>query len=387
MRAHDACSRAAPASILRFVAQVVPYPFDLLPRIARQELAPLRRAARLTGPRDPERIALLAKKLLGAPLRTSPMSVESCEGAELDAAVSEPLVAALFETEAGARGVLELDPRLGACLIDRVLGGEGGARVPFPAAGLHPVEAGTLAYLLARIAAEAKLGFFLRAVLNTPAAMRAALGEGSLYACRFTVELGEDRGVARLWLPAPSLEDGPTHATELSPILAGVALEVPVLGGRATLSARELGGLRVGDALLLDEVYTRPGPAGDVRCVLGGGRRAELRASIEAGRLVFKDIQRRANEARTKGRPMSESESRHDPIALAGDAPVELTVELARFTLTLEELARVRPGEVLATGRRIGERIALRAGERTVALCELVEIEGEVGVRVLKLGA
>ena len=69
----------------------------------------------------------------------------------------------------------------------------------------------------------------------------------------------------------------------------------------------------------------------------------------------------------------------------AGDVPVELVVELARIELSLSELAALRPGEVLATGRAIGEHVVLRAGERVIARGELVDIEGEVGVRVLEL--
>lgn len=69
----------------------------------------------------------------------------------------------------------------------------------------------------------------------------------------------------------------------------------------------------------------------------------------------------------------------------AGDVPVELVVELARFELPLAELAGLAPGEVLATGRALGERVLLRAGERVVAVGELVEVEGEIGVRVLRV--
>ena len=73
-------------------------------------------------------------------------------------------------------------------------------------------------------------------------------------------------------------------------------------------------------------------------------------------------------------------------VRAAGDAPIDLVVELARIRIPLAELAALRPGEVLATGRALGERVTLRAGDRAIALGELVEIEGEIGVRVLSLG-
>src|SRR5690606_14068738 len=68
-----------------------------------------------------------------------------------------------------------------------------------------------------------------------------------------------------------------------------------------------------------------------------------------------------------------------------GDTPVLLTLELARFTLPLEEIASLAPGEVVRTGAAIGASVALRAGDRVVARGELVDVDGELGVRVLAL--
>jgi flagellar motor switch/type III secretory pathway protein FliN len=74
-------------------------------------------------------------------------------------------------------------------------------------------------------------------------------------------------------------------------------------------------------------------------------------------------------------------------LAVVGDAPVDLRVELARVALTLAELGELRPGEVIVTGRPLGAEVVLRAGERAVAMGELVDVEGELGVRILRLGA
>jgi flagellar motor switch/type III secretory pathway protein FliN len=63
-----------------------------------------------------------------------------------------------------------------------------------------------------------------------------------------------------------------------------------------------------------------------------------------------------------------------------------VTVELARFTLSLQQLAELREGEVLLTGRPLGESVTLRAGGRVLASGELVDVDGEVGVRVLRTG-
>lgn len=69
----------------------------------------------------------------------------------------------------------------------------------------------------------------------------------------------------------------------------------------------------------------------------------------------------------------------------AADAPIAVSVEIARFSLPLAELSAVQVGEVLTTGRAIGERVSLRAGDRVLATGELVDVDGEIGVRILEL--
>jgi type III secretion protein Q len=65
--------------------------------------------------------------------------------------------------------------------------------------------------------------------------------------------------------------------------------------------------------------------------------------------------------------------------------PVELEVELARVPFTLGELAALAPGTVIALRISPGDPVFLRAGDRRVARAELVDLEGEVGARILAL--
>ncbi len=79
-------------------------------------------------------------------------------------------------------------------------------------------------------------------------------------------------------------------------------------------------------------------------------------------------------------------EAEAERLAAVGDTPVTLSVEIARLTLPYEELAKLRPGEVLRTGHAVGDRVTLRAGDVVIATGELVDVEGEVGVRLERLG-
>lgn len=68
---------------------------------------------------------------------------------------------------------------------------------------------------------------------------------------------------------------------------------------------------------------------------------------------------------------------------IASDAPIELQVEIARFSVSLGELQRLQAGDVLTTGRKIGERVSVQVGGQAFAEGELVDVDGEVGVRLL----
>jgi flagellar motor switch/type III secretory pathway protein FliN len=79
----------------------------------------------------------------------------------------------------------------------------------------------------------------------------------------------------------------------------------------------------------------------------------------------------------------SSDEAGDGPVADAlADAPVVVRVELGTVTLSAREWASVRTGDVLTTGTRIAERATLRVGGMVVARGELVDVEGEIGVRI-----
>jgi flagellar motor switch/type III secretory pathway protein FliN len=64
------------------------------------------------------------------------------------------------------------------------------------------------------------------------------------------------------------------------------------------------------------------------------------------------------------------------------ESPVVVRVEVGAVTLSAREWAELGPGDVLETGRRIAEPVVLRVAGREVARGELVNLEGELGVRI-----
>ena len=67
------------------------------------------------------------------------------------------------------------------------------------------------------------------------------------------------------------------------------------------------------------------------------------------------------------------------------DIPVALTFDVGRTQVTVGELARLGPGCVLELGRGAAELVEIRANGRRIGRGELVDIDGAVGVRIIRL--
>ncbi len=370
-----------------------PYPYGAWPQVDRAEADLLRRAAHLLPLAAPGRAAEAASALLGTEARVTPGALEHCPRGSLGECVSDPLVAVVLvppDGSARARIAIEIAPSLAAAVIDRVLGGEGGAAAPVPVTPLDEGERGVLAYVMARLLVEAdERPWRLGAILTTSAALCAALGDGAATVWPVTVAIGtDDRGIVRAWLPEAVLEAAPRGEPRVDAV-RGVALELLVDAGHATLSVADLGSLRAGDVVVLDEAWAHPdaqGVRGEVRIRVAGARRTAWWCAIDPAGLRLRATETTAETKVGEGRRMSDDDRTGEALVQAGDAPVEVTVELARFRMPLEELGALRPGEIVATGRAIGERVTVRAGERAIAIGELVDVDGEVGVRLLRVG-
>lgn len=71
--------------------------------------------------------------------------------------------------------------------------------------------------------------------------------------------------------------------------------------------------------------------------------------------------------------------------SLSKDLPVQLAVVLAKKSLSLGQVLEMRVGEVMELSRQPSDPIDLVANGKLVAKAELVMVDGQVGVRILKL--
>jgi type III secretion protein Q len=195
-----------------------------------------------------------------------------------------------------------------------------------------------------------------------------------------TLRIGDARGTGRLLLPAPAIETAivpmdEAIPAEAAPEIASAQIALHPFLGRCVLDARDMAGLQLGDVVMLDGVRC-PGT------LIGPARLStatfELHGHFTPAGFTLTRAETRATslpqEPTVKTKPDA-----HPPL------PVEVEVELTRLRLPISELATLRAGAVLPLRIGANEPVVLRVGDRAVARAELVDIEGEIGARIIGL--
>jgi type III secretion protein Q len=164
----------------------------------------------------------------------------------------------------------------------------------------------------------------------------------------------------------------------------GASVRVRVIAGRARWPVAELRALAHGDLLALDGVsHHRGALTGGVDLSLGTGDAPTFSATLTS-RGARIDAPATPPGAPRMTDALNDTAPAMDRATL--DAlTVEVSVEIAHAERTVGEVASWRPGAVLEFSTPLGEPCVVRAGGRTVARGELVDVDGRVGVRVTEL--
>ncbi len=72
-------------------------------------------------------------------------------------------------------------------------------------------------------------------------------------------------------------------------------------------------------------------------------------------------------------------------MALPDDAHLELTVQLGTTRLSLRALSELAVGQIISLGRPLAGPFEVRAGGRLVGQGELIDLDGELGVRIVSV--
>lgn len=200
-------------------------------------------------------------------------------------------------------------------------------------------------------------------------------------AVELTIQVGDAAGLARLLVPSGAVDTGIASVPEQLPAdiaaqLGAARIQVRPFVGRCVLDARDMAGLQLGDVVMLDGVSA---PGGTL-C----GRARLATSSFELhGDLSTDGFTLTRAETRATSLPQEPSVKIKDDVLPS--LPVEVEIELTRLRIPVSELATLRPGAVLSLRIGVNEPVTLRVGDRAVARAELVDIEGEIGARIIGL--
>ncbi|RKH53917.1 type III secretion system cytoplasmic ring protein SctQ [Corallococcus llansteffanensis] len=413
-----------------------PFVFTHLEKVSRAQGLLAERLRWLTpNPGTLETVCARLKALFDVDVRLTVESAQARPMTELRRFLGDPsFLAVLAPGSLKGRVVLEIELSLAHSAVDLLLGGAG------ETVGLRPltdIEEGVMGYVVLEALKELVPGLQagvprprLDGVARGVDEVSARLGEdGPMLAVHLNALLGTHRGIVRLVVPSAVLEaaepevesaqrrerrraDMKAHGRRLSSLRDWLRAEI----GVAELSAQDLASLRIKDVLLLDALSARPdkGEPGTAQLRLGLGRTGHLAADVylENGRYRARitDVVpgetghsqggesgggAEENEEFTnpeldvppelEGAALDDANNR-DGSDLLSDLPLQVAVELARVPITAEQVVGLRTGQVIELRRGPGEPVDLSVNGKVVARGELVEVEGQLGVRIINLG-
>jgi type III secretion system YscQ/HrcQ family protein len=303
---------------------------------------------------------------------------------------------------------IEVELALAHAAVDVLLGGTG---EPIPFRSLTDIENGVVAFvLLEALRAMApsinpslprlRLEGLLRGIEE---AVHQLEGEAYAGIVQLRCRVGAHAGLVRIVLPASMLELTAASARRARP--GGLRAPLALLStwlraeiGRVELRAADLAALAPGDVVVTDGL--------SFRCDRREGGSAELRVGMGQAGWMDADVALdgdtyaatitsfhfdtpRAREQstdppdRTVPEEMNMGESRREGAELLSDIMLQIVIELARVPITADQVVGLHVGQVLELHRGPGAPVALSANGKVIAQGELVEVEGQLGVRIL----
>lgn len=94
----------------------------------------------------------------------------------------------------------------------------------------------------------------------------------------------------------------------------------------------------------------------------------------------------KAEEYKEEVLPANEiDEISQEAAKMTADVPVQVVAVLGKKTVSVKELVGLKLGQVIDLARPVSETVDLIAGGKLFAKGELVDIDGKLGVRVIKI--
>ena len=332
------------------------------------------------------------------------------------------------------RVLVELEPRFTSVLIDRTLGGNGENIID--SRNITDVEKGILDYLLLKVlhtlyqhwGQHLQVDFRLESIEFTVGAFEEMFEDDTqFYRKELRVTMQNSHSLVRVHVPVPLIHEIGNHHIDsqsdeddsqfIRSRLHRVA-EVPVTGGLRVgiveLTGEDLAGLEEEDIVLLSECSAHRQENGllhgeailefsqhpnyGIRCTIHDESNP-LRSSVCLEEIIHIAQPEMTGELNRSEYDMSENhedyedsyheEGGEDNLGEMGpvvnDLSVPMVVELGRLEYKARDIMHLRLGQTLELRRSPYEPLDLVVNGQLLGKGELVEIEGQLGVRIIEL--
>jgi hypothetical protein len=358
-----------------------PYPWSALPSVPREAAGAMRDARRAVAAAiETTKIGAVLSEIVGA---ETVLRVADVEVTTQDAPPFGSTSLVLGTLDDAVRIHLEIDTELARTIVARTLGRK--VMLAHPETALGPEVEGALSAIIVEVARRAHgpktalvpvgHGVWRRDPGDRRLVVRAAVTlDRSAYAARATLDL-------RTTTPPPAVD-----RRALLSSLGHLPIALPLAAAVSLVRASDIFALEAGDIwmpgdgwtarvdratgyLVGEAVLAPPASARGIGVKLG-----------DRGEIVLVGEKTILLDAETAMQNPHQDETATSDVVL--DAPLVVRVEVGAVTLSAAEWAELGPGDVVAVGRRLNEPVILRIAGTEVARGELVDIEGELGVRI-----
>jgi flagellar motor switch protein FliM len=199
--------------------------------------------------------------------------------------------------------------------------------------------------------------------------------------------------VPAIIISAPESESIPVPFIDRAPWLKKLRYTFSVNLGISLLSADQIALLETGDIILLDQArvtLVEGIPKGKAEIRSERMRRGVIETDLECEgqdicRLTVVSLYQEGLKSMTDSEKKNEEGQADANEGVLASIEVPILVELARLNYTLEELSAIKQGQVIEIKKPQPEVVDLSVDGKIIASGKLVDIDGKLGVRILKI--
>lgn len=216
--------------------------------------------------------------------------------------------------------------------------------------------------------------------------------EGAL-AIDVSITLDETSFWGRILAPKEARASFKSHFTmERPPLLidsnfSSMPLTLRINIGSTSLSLEEWEEADTGDFILLERCsYDAAANKGTAILTLGSTPLFDVRIKEGQMKLLEYALTQEDYTMSEEDDETPSSELDEEGLLPSGKVPLQITVEVGRVKMPLEQITKLKPGNVLELGMSRAADVSLVVGGKKIAKGELVTLGEAIGVKILKIG-